>query len=152
MTANRSPLAGIAALHDRMAARPGWHDFMSDVAPLASYASTPGWEDNDAKKTVAGAKPIGIAQWGSAILTAAMVTDAVRGAAWPVPGVDPGGFIWLTWRFDNGAELALELHANLLAQTYKWTSLRDGMPAVHTSNSARDVIEALRSVMVGVSS
>ncbi len=133
-----------------MASHPGWREFMDEVAPLVNYASTPGWEDNDAKKTVPGAAPIAMAQWGSAILVAAIVTDAVHAAPWPIPGVDPKGFIWLTWRFQNGAELALELHANLLSQTYSWTNMRDGMPSKHVSSNLHDVIDALRSVMVGV--
>ena len=149
MVANPARVAG--DLLGRLQLIPGWRAFTQNVAPLSALASTPGWEDSDGRKTQPGAKAIGLAQWGSAMTVAAVVTDAVRGAPWPDPGIDPSGFLWLTWRIGDSAELALELHADMNRQTYKWTSMRDGTPRSHSSESLGDVVEALRAVMVGAS-
>ena len=43
-------------------------EIVLDPAILANYASTSGWEDSSGKKTEPGAKPIGMAQWGAAIV------------------------------------------------------------------------------------
>jgi hypothetical protein len=128
---------------------PGWADFVNEVSVLAQVASTPGWEDDDTHKTQPGAKPIGLAQWGSAIAVAAIATHGADAVALPKPGIDPAGFVWLTWS-GAGGELALELHANLLHQSYTWTIVRDGMPMPHESRELRDVIEAVRSVATKV--
>lgn len=141
-----------AEVHGRLSLVPGFREFAGNVAILANYASTSGWEDSSGKKTEPGAKPIGMAQWGAAIVTAGMIAEQVPQAGMPTPGADPLGFVWLTWEFKNGARLELELHADLLAQRYEWTNVRDGMPARHSSNELREVVEALRSVMVGASS
>jgi hypothetical protein len=127
----------------------GFEDFVASIGPLAMLASTPGWEDADANKTTPGAKPIGLAQWGAAIAAAGLMVEAESRAGWPIPGIDPAGFIWLTWRIADNAELALELHADILAQTYKWTAMRDGIRVPYKSYDPREVIASLRSVLVG---
>lgn len=123
---------------------PGWPDFQQQCGALAQLAATPGWEDNDAKKTHPGAAPIGMAQWGAAIATAGTLAQAIEGALWPAPGVDPAGFIWLNWRRGD-AEFSLELHASLLHQSYKWRRIVDGAPREHDSPDLGNVIEALKT-------
>lgn len=135
-------------LLSRLSSLDGWPEFMRQVGPLAQYASTPGWEDDDCRKTVPSAKPIGMAQWGAAMLVAGLVTESVQGAQFPVPGVDPEGFIWLTWRMSDSCEMALELKSGLnIRQTYSWTLMRDGMPRRFDSCDLAEVIRALRSVI-----
>jgi len=134
---------------------PGFGDFLRDVSVLSSISGSPGWEDSSdpPKKTSPGAKPIGTAQWGAAIATAGMITDAllspvpVRGIdtskPWPVPGIDEAGFIWLNWRVGD-AEFSLELHANLLHQSYRWRRVLDGVPRDHEAVNLSDVLGAPR--------
>jgi hypothetical protein len=123
---------------------PGWPEFQQECAVLAMLASTPGWEDAETRKTSPAASAIGMAQWGAAIATAGTLAQAVHNARWPSPGIDPSGFIWLNWRVGS-AEFSIELHANLLSQSYKWRRIVDGMPREHESRDLSDVIEALKT-------
>ena len=124
---------------------PGWTEFQSECAIFASLSSSPGWEDSSSppKKTCPGATAIGLAQWGAAIATAGLITSVVPEAGWPSPGIEPEGFIWLNWR-KGASEFSLELHANLLHQSYKWTRIIDGTPREHKATQMADVVEALK--------
>lgn len=148
--ANQTNLRRLAETSLESIARfPGWDAFLANVGACAQYTSTPGWEDQDTRRTVPGAKPIGMAQWHSAIEAAIEIVEAVPNAGWPEPGACQNGDIWLRWVVSDNAELRLELSANLLAETYSWTSMRDGNLSQHTSSEPRDIIEAMRAVLVG---
>lgn len=144
-----NPARVIGATLERLSARDGWagdSGFAIRFALTQSIMSTPGWEDGDGKKTTPNAKPISMAQWGMAIQTLDIILQALPDLAFPDPGADPGGFVLFNWPIGD-SQFLLELHAGMVAQTYKWRRVVDGMPRDFSDPSLHEVITALRQFM-----
>jgi hypothetical protein len=148
----KNPARIVDELYRRFAAIDGFRRFMDSVSVLSSLASTPGWHDANGHPTQPGAKPIGLAQWGDAQIIAGLITEAVRGAPWPEPGVDTddAGYILLQWKIADNAQLDLEFRHGMQHKKYTWTTIREGMKSDrYASDDPTAVIASLRSVMVG---
>jgi hypothetical protein len=100
---------------------------------LAGVTAEPKW---DTFNTVPTGKPLGLQQWKDAFALALHLDEAVPGIVAPVPGADPEGFIWLTWRTKDDRALALELRADLTKSAYRWTMTVDGEKRTYETTNA----------------
>ena len=106
---------------------------------LAQITSSPKWDG-------ANAKAIGVQQWIEIYTLAQILDRQVAGLPKPIPGADPDGFMWLTWRTDE-REFALEVRPGLLVRnTYAWTATQMGIPRRHQAAQLRSVVEGIRAV------
>lgn len=131
----------IFGLNPSMAAR-----FRCSEKPgLADVTSAPKWDRDFEKEPKA--KAIGLQQWKEAFALALQIDELVPGLPPPVPGADPLGFLWLTYRTKDEREFALELHADLTKSAYRWTAMVGGTRQRHETSSTnlRPMIESLRA-------
>jgi hypothetical protein len=155
--ANPMRLAGDMA--ERFALLPGWPAFLLDAAPRMQLSATPGWENGTeaAVQTEAGpvamphltkpgAKAIGAAQWGVAIMLAGLFAEAVLAAGLPYVDPDPAGFLVLTWAFGAANGVSLTLRASLLGQQYEWVQMLEGTPRTFAAADPAEFISSLRTV------
>lgn len=111
--------------------------FANELAQLHSVSSQFGWCEGDPKSKV-----ISIQSYVKALSVAIILAKENPRLGLPVPGIDPRGFIWLTYWDGDSRGLALELHDG----KYRWTQSNYGNKRSFESTSLNDVAEAMRAV------
>lgn len=123
-----------------------------DFLELSRATGAFGWNRDDQELTLVDpsqlAKPIPKDVWNRAfVITLGLHRDLPSHVPLPIPGADPEGFVWLTWKSpDERRGLALELRDGL----FKWTHSAPHLEKkTIQSDSLNDVTEALRTVFEG---
>lgn len=117
---------------------------IADIGPLArelgelsTLTRQHAWCEDDQT-----CKIIPTSEYIRALTTAIIVAKENPILGLPVPGVDPQGFVWLTWRMGEGRGLALELRAD----KYRWTQNNLGDKRTFESTDLVDLMAAFRAV------